>query len=713
MLLTWIHLILIFVFVPADTMYFTGFTKQHITKMKFLFKDLDFCMRVQVPLSLSSGFKKHLICIEKQLFHCLLRGIPNSEKRFGQLYCGAISLNQHEVVSSDILLFIEVIKGHILHHEVLKFNFRTSPIISCGAHGLTVSYKGYISMNFCGRRVPWTMIVSSDKSYLHLVIQKYLHYEISIFYSSLNKDWIRHFLYIRLLYSLNETLIYKKATKNFAHYYIATENNKHIYLNLLIRGRLNGSIIVKDGPGRLSNTILDLHNTNSSENAVTKTSAFWAFVEIYLVDIEIELRFVESTHIDCYHRGQIDIQQTSKYRKNEVCAIFIQVRRVFLRLTVKNFVFDGPDKLTGLSSSLCQYGGLYVKFDYADRGFEYCQDINDLDIYSQHDVLYITLVWFYGYSSGYFTGAVDTTDCQTLYIEHDSPDFVYQHDVTVKLWSPPNCHVAVCPPMHSETQKSCTVKLGLSSLGPTSLKIKTINTLQPCDTRVRHRFASYELDVNYATKWPFGLVNTTSISRKLYDNNTNVHNFDFLHFAKVKMTLMCIKDSPRKQIAVLVMKSVCESVKLNFLYSIVNNIPALSDSCLQISYQFVAVKRQKKLENNHHHFIYKGDGHITTGHKIIVCYKSCPTKCRSFNYSVFVKSAHDKTVIEYTTQVGHDIFTGYYHRGFSVHINLPENDCRKEICHLSLSIHKSKHQIGTDHYKKLNRSMPFFPTNKR
>ena len=701
-----------FVVVPTDTMYLTGSTNQQLIRINFLFKDLDFCIRAHTSSSLSNTNRNHFMCIDKQLFHCLLRGIPDSERRSGQIYCGSFSLNQHRVVSSDILLFIEVIKGHILHHALLEFNFETSPIISCVDHGLTVSHRGYRSMNFCGRRVPWTMIVLSDKSYLHLVIQRYLHYEIAIFYSSFHKNWIRHILRIKLLQSLNDKLIINRPTINHAQYYVFTGYNKHIYLSLLTNG---GSIIVYDGPGRLSNTILDLNNSNSLDNTVIKTSAYWAFVDIssrystQLV-IEIKLHFVDSTN-GCYRRGLIHVPQTSKYRKNVVCSDFI-THRAFVKLAVKNFVFDGPDKLIDTSSSLCQYGGFYIKFYSDDKWFEFCQDINDLDIYSRHNGFYITLVWFYGYSRGYFTAKSYNNFCQTLYIEQMPRHIVYQTDISIRLRASHYCQVVVCPPMFIEKQKLCTLQLGPPSLGPTSLKIKEMKTLQPCDTRLKHMFASYKLDVNYDIKWPFALINTTSISREL-DNNTNVHNYDFLNFAKVKMTLMCNKDSPRKQIAFYYKTSVCEHERPYFVYQLANSIPALSDKCLGLVYGFVAEKRERKIKKNHHLFIYKGDGHITTGHEINVEYEACPAECRNYNYSVFVRSAEDKTVMEYTAQVGHVIFTGYYHRGFGVHINIPKNYCRKAICHLALSLHKSERPIGTDHYQGLNKYMPFFFTNKR
>ena len=308
MALIWIQLIVTFTFAQADSMYLTSFRNQQAMKIDLLFQDLHSYMSFKVSNSLSNSYQKHYICIQKQLFHCLLRGIPDPERRSGQLYCGALSLNQHKVVSSDILFFIEVIKRHILHHDVLNFYFRTSPIISCGAHGLTVSYKGYRSMNFCGRRVPWTMIILSDKSYLYLMTHRYLQFEISLFISSLQNRWINRFLHVKLLPLLRHK---HRIIEYSAQYYVVTEPINYIHLSLFSEGPVNGTIIVHDGPGRLSNTILEINNKDSLGNVIARTSAYWAFVDIstrYNIYILIEIR---KTRIDrktiCTHRNNVYI----------------------------------------------------------------------------------------------------------------------------------------------------------------------------------------------------------------------------------------------------------------------------------------------------------------------------------------------------------------------------------------------------------------------
>ena len=704
MLLTLLRLFFIFLVVPANTMYLTGFTNQQIMKMNFVFQDLDFCISNHRSSSISSSYRNHLVCIEKQMFHCLLRGMSDSERRFGLIYCGALSLNQHKVASSDILLFIEIIKGYILHYEVLKFNFEASPIISCGAHGLTVSYKGYRSMSFCGRRVPWTMIILSDKSYLHIMTHRYLQFEISIFYNSLQNRWINRFLHLKLL-----PLLGHKHTifDNSGQYYVVTEPTNYIHLNIFSEIPVNGTIIVHDGPGRLSNIILKINNRDALGNVIARTSAFWAFVDIftqYNIYIIIEIKKTSTTS---KRQNNVCHNVSSETFKNVVCSeVFIGPKQEFLRFVLKNFVFEGPNQLTDTdtSPSLCQYGGLYVMRtrNSGDR-IGYCEDIKDADIFSKYWVIHIILVWFNGYSRGYFSGTVEKFACETIYLERFPPTKMYKHEVPIQLLTVtyPLCYYVICPPLHVETQSICTIKLGPPSLGPTTVGILTLNTLRPCHTHLKNKFGLFEIKAKYTENWPLGLMNstTTSISGEL-DNQTITFNYDFLHFAKVKLTLMCNEGSPKRQMALYVKTSTCQIRRGQYIYPIANNIPVLTNNCPMLTYELVAVKQQTETVNmpNYNYFIYKGDGHINTGHVILVEYKSCPEECRHFNYSVFVRSADNTDITEYTSHVGYTTFTGYYHRGFSVKINVPEKDCAKETCYLRLLISKPGHKIGIDNY---------------
>ena len=99
------------------------------------------------------------------------------------------------------------------------------------------------------------------------------------------------------------------------------------------------------------------------------------------------------------------------------------------------------------------------------------------------------------------------------------------------------CYYVICPPLHVETQSICTIKLGPPSLGLTTVRMSTPNTLRPCHAHLKNKLDSFEIKAKYTDNWPIGLMNstTTSIFGEL-DNQTINYNYDFLHSANIKLT---------------------------------------------------------------------------------------------------------------------------------------------------------------------------------
>ena len=85
----------------------------------------------------------------------------------------------------------------------------------------------------------------------------------------------KRFLHVKLLPLLRHSYI---IFENSAQYYAVTEPTKYIHLSLF---PVNGTIKVHDGPGRLSNTLLEINNRDSLGNDIARSSAYWAFVDIF------------------------------------------------------------------------------------------------------------------------------------------------------------------------------------------------------------------------------------------------------------------------------------------------------------------------------------------------------------------------------------------------------------------------------------------------
>ena len=177
---------------------------------------------------------------------------------------------------------------------------------------------------------------------------------------------------------------------------------------------------------------------------------------------------------------------------------------------------------------------------------------------------------------------------------------------------------------------------------------------------------------------------------------TQSHKYNFLHFATKELSLTCSKQSPRKQMALRVSTSECHSEQNSYMYAVANNIPPLSDGCLIVVYDFIAMTDSTSDIRNYHEFIYKGrpKGYMTTGHELFVSYGFCPQECKTFKYSLFVSSPKRAAIIEHTAHLGNTTFTGYFHNGFLGKIIEPKNHCQAQLCHLKLSIQKPPHAIG-------------------
>ena len=162
----------------------------------------------------------------------------------------------------------------------------------------------------------------------------------------------------------------------------------------------------------------------------------------------------------------------------------------------------------------------------------------------------------------------------------------------------------------------------------------------------------------------------------------------------MSLPLLCVTNLHRKQLALLIKISTCADTANNFMYVVANKIPALSDGCLTLGVKFTAHTSLKTTIPNYKNFIFKWNGNVSTGHNVHVRYDTCPMHCRKYKYSVFVRSTDQKTIIEYTIEVGRHIFTGYYHIGFRVSIILPEDICRDHLCMMRIIIFKPRELIG-------------------
>ena len=621
-------------------------------------------------------------------------------------------MNEYKVSTLIFLLLMEVEKSHVIYSEILSFNFRISRSVPCASHGLVIFYEGYTSQSYCGRRVPWDRILPVDHASLRLAIMANVDYTIAFFYSSIRKIPIERVLHVNIIYQQYNGMITNADKPYPIQYSVLTDPDKLISLNVKSNNAVNGFVVVKDGPGPLSNTILRIVNTNTPSNKFAKTSAYWAYVQIILQSgehavINVTIQIMRYSRAMCFQKGIKMFRYLSSLQKNIVCSSELKApTNKFVHLFLHRFFFYGHSTLSNTHSSPCQYGGLTIHFLYADKGFELCEHRHRLNIYSQIDKIYITVAWFSKYSNGYIAmSLLNYTECPTVYFERFPLADIHHHDFRTKLnmGLPRDCYCIICPPLEMGRLDYCTYHIGPPSVGTAELEITTHNTLEHCNTRLENistnHILSYSMNTTSYDKWPFALDNTSLQSDYKRRLLRSVHQYTFLHVANLNLSLICRKESPRRQMSIFVKVSVCEVRKSKRMNFIVNSIPALSDDCLNYLFYFMVANKRFPIRNNHHDFMYIGNGHVNKGHIVSVHYMSCPEQCRNFKYSIFVRNINDQDIVQYTTDVGMRTFTGYYNRGYRVSIILPKKtQCLQLVCRFRLFAVKPSLSIGTKEY---------------
>ena len=103
---------------------------------------------------------------------------------------------------------------------------------------------------------------------------------------------------------------------------------------------------------------------------------------------------------------------------NTVCVYSFSNRKSKqYQLLLYNFIFQGPDMISHVSPSACQYGGLVIYFT-PEQPVEYCENLHNLFLYSVTDTFLLVVIWFSGYTNkGILVMNTLTEECNAVYGE--------------------------------------------------------------------------------------------------------------------------------------------------------------------------------------------------------------------------------------------------------------------------------------------------------
>ena len=653
-------------------------------------------------------YHKQFHCLNMMLRHCLLR--KSTVDLSQAVYCGALFMTQrsHSAVNQQYqsAIVLELIGSHNIHVHFIRFTFWSSRQYRCEQHGMNVTYAEKTLGTYCGRRVPWTLLIPTHKAYLNLTTIGQKSYTLFIFYSCFHNDWISDIIQVDTLSCVAPTSI-NLGAENFSikmntfQLYIITKKTNSIEIFVSSASSIVGDLLIHDGPGPLSEVLFEKNKSGTSLYKKLRTTAFYAFINInmYPINNDSYLFLIQSArnkNMECVTSDTGVLRKNSKKRRNVVCINNYAFANMSIGLFILTFRFYGPNQLINTLGIECQYGGLMVEFDNNGKHIEFCSSINKIVLNSGFSITF-SLVWFSGYSKGILISSIQEGRCPHFYVELYPPEILYKPEVVFRHDELLACYHIVCPPLVRAVQRTCNLQLG--PVGTVEIRVRRKNTIDKCDVSSINTFPNkqfdYDLNVSSSDNWPFGPINNT-YTRYTSTRSKSVHYFRYLHNGTLRLNLFCKKSNPWQQVSVYVMESTCKVDKTFKILLSSQNIPSLSKSCMGYTYVFTPREKDNYQELNYHEFIYKDNGDVHTGHEIYMNYKQCPTECRNYKFAVYVKSADNHTIFEYVSKLGFSISTGYYHRGYRVDILMPEErECAG--CHLVLIIDKQTFFINGAH----------------
>ena len=711
-----------------ETSHLQGSLGDYAPHKTLMVYDHSVCLSSMQHISLKQTIMYTFLCIQNMLTHCLVKKpVGYSEtiqnnllKLRNSSYCGSIWLKDKPRISLNKHILLQVRRALNIRLNFLHFHFYLTKYVLCHQHGLVISFTKFQSVNYCGLRIPWNVIVNNHQIYLQLVLEEFKDYHLQLYYSGFQNNWISNVAKITSIYQ--DTSFLNHIIPSFIFFYESyewyvmshQENYFEIEMELINTQRLK--LIIHDGPGPLSPIIKDIKNRTTSGIERSQTSAFWTYIKIKTSNVNLNLSVyigiiavnhannkqkTDSCSTITYQKGVIESR--SRYMKNILCMKTTDISPFYAMMYIKRFRFYGPNMMVQFSDSECQYGGLTIQFGGRKQQFGFCDGLDNHVIRSSHRSFTFIVVWFFGYSSGYITAYLQKSLCQFFYSEfYLSKARLLLPHLLHKPTSLYSCGYVVSPALQNQYQRRFVVGLGPPSMGAAGIKVVKANTLIACDPYFFQVKTDNNLTIHIKSvsfeNWPLTLA--PSVSHYLYKmTDTITLSFDYLHTASVSLPYICEPGRTRTQLAVLINISNCFHHKsLDRIYPLVhNNIPSLGYNCRTTVYDFTPTAKGSKGYTN---FIYKDNSYNHSGHEVSVTYLKCPLECRHYRYSTFVRSVDQTTVLEYTANVGQPTDTGSYHRGFRVEILTPNPVCDKHHkCQLELRISWSQYRPSLIHMK--------------
>ena len=166
----------------------------------------------------------------------------------------------------------------------------------------------------------------------------------------------------------------------------------------------------------------------------------------------------------------------------------------------------------------------------------------------------------------------------------------------------------MCPPALSERKTRCVGKLGPPALGTTKIWVGSGHTLTACEPRFpckkSFRNIAVHMEASFQHQWPLGFTHSVTYCVKSNSDLTQIYNY--LHNVTIYFNHMCDTANSRVQMMVYVEISHCiTSNQWHKRRLVINDVPCLSEQCIDTTFRFFAVAEDKVEDGRYHDCIYR------------------------------------------------------------------------------------------------------------
>ena len=706
--------IIITLYVPVFNKYLTGTAHknyQHVQR-KLLLNDVFVCSE-QRKLSLRENLQHLYQCLRRHIIHCDNRHRKSLD--FIQLaqdktktYCTSIVLQGVDINHQPKTIYIQIMNNFMIQFSFIMFDFE---YFSQVYHGLfiseNVSDDGRNTTYYTGRRLPWTMITTSNTAVMTISTFSNLKFRLNSFYSAYKRNWLSHIQHVQSNYlgrstrdgvvhiNLLESLkLSNNNNLSFSYHYIQEDwQGIIVSYDSIVESKIR--IAVYDGPGRLSTRLLQSKTHNFYENVTINTSTFHVYLEIYILSLQLgDLLYVSvrSNYIQYRQcdKNMIFLQRMvyfSLNTTNTMCVIpfdnVAESQGMLYPIYIEQYSFDGPVSImTGYGHLKCQYGGVFFTYN---QNKALCKTGRRITVFNDVGRGHILVVWLMGYSKGYI-------------IARHLPDPCFYHHISdLRQPTKPNriefCQSYICPQPVSTKQQQCNMEFKIPGRSTVTAEIGlyVFNSIDDCvpGFGVSSDTTMYNFSALYYTHTRLGIIKKLSVSKKIFGPAFG-QAFQYLVSGYISLPVFCKRRRQNAKMAVRLRIATCRNNRQNFI----NNINVIEEGCLPvqlpISPSNLLIYHEKYARNYSRHLF-------------LTAYDSkCHHSCRNYTFILKVYRKFQDRVDMYSAEIGETVSTGFNHQGFWIKVIGQRKACPFGKCDVWVSIaerYLEKHDIKTSRLK--------------